>query len=89
MSIRLNVTDEQKKRMANLNLEARVLNNLLEERKAMMDILGKEIMTANGLSVNTYNMFFSVSKDTWEATLKPSAITIPAPGTDLSKIKTN
>ena len=89
MSIKLKVTDETKKQLANLNIETQVLSKLTVERKAFMDALGREILVTNGLDPKLYSVVFSPANDKWEAVLKPDALTIPAPGTNLQKIKGN
>jgi len=87
--MKLNVSDEHKKHMANLSIEAQVLNNLLQQRKAMLEEVGRNILTTNGCSPKLYALSFSAAKDEWEAILKPNALTVPTPGTDLNKIKKN
>lgn len=89
MGIKLNVTDEDKRRMANFATEFQVLSALIRERKFLMDEKAVDILIANGLDPKLYAMNFLPSKDRWDAVLKPGAISIPAPGTDLSKITTN
>jgi len=87
--MKLNVTDEHKKHMSNLLIEIRVLEQLTRERKAMMEKKAIDILTTNGLSPKLYSMHFNPSEDKWEAMLKPGVLTVPAPGTDISKIKSN
>lgn len=87
MSIKLNVTDEDKRRVSNLSIEVQVLNNLLAERRAMMDKKVGDILDANSLSPRLYALAFS--EDKWEAVLKPGSIAIPTPGTNIGKIRTN
>ena len=89
MSINLNVTDEDKKLMANLLTECQVLDHLLRERKVFFEATGKKILETNSLSVNLYALRFDSRKDTWEAILKPTAISIPTPGTNVNNIKKN
>jgi len=89
MSIKLKVDDNAKKQMTNFNIEAQVLARLTTERRAMMDSLAKEILTANGLDAKLYGMVFSPKDDKWEAILKPGVLSVPTPGTDINKIKTN
>ena len=89
MGIKLNVTDEDKNRMAKFAVEEQVLIALANERGFLKNSKAQDILTANGLSPKLYAMSFSVVEDKWEAQLKPGSIVIPAPGTDLSKIKGN
>lgn len=89
MGIKLKVTDDDKKHLSNFSIEAMVLNNLLGERKRFMDAKASEILIANGLDPKLYGVNFNPKEDKWEAILKPGALTIPAPGTNLNKIKTN
>lgn len=89
MSIKLNVTGEQKKQLANLSVESKVLFNLANERKFLMEQVGAKILQDNHLDPKLYAMQFNSGKDNWTATLKPGSISIPTPGTDISNIKTN
>lgn len=89
MGIKLKVDDKDKKVMGNLEIEFRVLNNLTIQRKAMMDKKAVDILIANGLDPKLYALSFLAAKDDWEALLKPGALTIPAPGTNLKSIKEN
>lgn len=77
MSIKLNVTDEQKKQLANLDIEARVLNSLLNERKSIISEIVKGILEVNSLSSKLYVMKFNSHKDLWEAELIPGVISLP------------
>lgn len=89
MSIKLKVTDEQKNHMANFDIEARVLDNMLKERKVLMDKEAVEILTTNGLDHKLYAMRFSPGQDLWEAILKPGAIAVPVPGSNIRNIRGN
>jgi len=89
VSIKLNVTDEDKKHLANLDIEVKVLGNLFNQRRAMLEQKAISILETNSLSPKLYAITFNVAKDEYEAILKPGAITIPAPGTNINKIKTN
>ena len=89
MGVKLNVTDEDKTQLANLNIEAQVLSNLLAERKARMDKKAREILETNSLSTSIYAMIFSVADDKWEAVLKPGAISVPQNGIRPGKIIRN
>ena len=89
MGVKLNLTDEQKKMMANLNIEFKVLSQLATERRAIMDSTARDILTTNGYSPKLYALSFSPAKDSWEAILKPNALTVPAPGADIKKIVKN
>lgn len=70
MDIKEKVTIEQKNQMRNLMIEISVLDNLLKERKAMLQETGVEIITKAGLSPKTYNLRFNSGKDIWDAELK-------------------
>ena len=89
MSIKLKVTDDNKKLLANLSVEVRVLNTLANERRFIMEQRANAILKGNDLDPKLYAMQFNPSEDKWTAILRPGAITVPTPGTDLSKIKTN
>jgi len=89
MSIKLKVTDEDKKQMAKFAVEERVLIALANERRFLLNSKAQDILTTNGMSPKLYAMNFSAPEDKWEAVLRPGAIAVPVPGTDLSKIKGN
>lgn len=89
MGIKLKVTDEDKKQMGSFAVEERVLVALAKERRFLMNSKAQDILTTNGLSPKLYIMRFDAAKDEWLAMLKPDALAIPTPGTDLSKIKGN
>ena len=89
MGIKLKVTDEDKNQMGRFAVEEQVLVALAKERRFLINSKGQDILTTNGLSPKLYVMRFDAAKDMWEAQLKPEAIAIPTPGTDLSKIKGN
>ena len=89
MGIKLKVTDEDKKQMARFAVEEQVLIALAKERRFLINSKAQDILTTNGLSSKLYVMGFSAAKDIWEAQLKPGSIAIPAPGTDVAKIKGN
>ena len=89
MSIELKVSDNDKRQMANLLTECQVLDNLLMERRSLLESKGREILDTNSLSPKLYAMRFDSRKDIWEAVLKPGVISVPTPGTDLEKIKKN
>lgn len=48
MSINLNVTDDEKKRMANLLTECQVLDHLLKERQSLLQTLCSEFQPQQG-----------------------------------------
>jgi len=89
MSIKLKVSDADKKQMANHDIEARVLNALLGERRFLLETKAKEILETNGLSSSLYVMSFNPAKDEWEAMLKPGIISVPTPGGNPAEIKKN
>ena len=89
MSIKLKVSDADKKQIVNHDIEARVLNALLGERRFLIEAKAKEILETNGLSPSLYAMYFNPAKDEWEAKLKPGIISIPTPGGDPAEIKKN
>ena len=89
MGIKLKVTDEDKKQVASFAVEEQVLVVLAKERRFLLNSKAQDIITANGLSPKLYIMRFDAAKDMWEAQLKPGSISMPVPGTDLSKIGGN
>lgn len=80
MSIKLDVTQEQKMQMANLVTECGVLNNLLKERRDAIENKVKEILASNALSPKLYALKFNISKDLWEAELGQGVLTLPGDG---------
>ena len=89
MSIKLKVSDADKKQMGNYAIESRVLDALLGERKFLMETRAKEILEVNGLSSGLYVMSFNPAKDEWIAMLKPGVISVPTPGGNPMKVKEN
>ena len=73
----LNVTPEQKAQMAHLFTECQVLQNLLRRSETALKQKAKDILTANGLSTELYNLTFNLGKDLWEAQLKEDVLTLP------------
>lgn len=86
MSIKLEVTDQDKQQMANLSTECQVLNNLLGERRAALDNKAREILTTNALSPNLYALKFNPGQDLWEAVLKQGGLIVPTPGIKRAKL---
>ena len=89
MSIKLKVTEQDKKVMSNCNIEVRVLDKLVAERKFIMEKKVKEVMEYNQLNSKLYMLKFNVAQDTWEAELLPGALTLPVPGSDPIQVKKN
>lgn len=89
MGVNLKLTDDAKKHMSNLAFEAKVLNNLLGERRAMMEGKAREILETNGFSPSLYAMHFSVAEDKWEAVLKPGSLSIPENGIKPARVIRN
>lgn len=87
MSIKLQVTEQDKKQMANLSMECQVLNNLLVERRAALQNKVGEILTTNALSPKLYVLKFNPGKDLWEAELKVGVIAVPTQ--EMKRVKLN
>lgn len=77
MDIKDKITPEEKQQIGGLVIECQVLNNLLQERNAMLESKVKEILTKNGISPQLYNLIFNPSQDLWRAELKEEALIIP------------
>lgn len=77
MDIKDKLTPEEKQQIGGLAIECQVLNNLLQERKAILDNKAKEILARNGLSPQLYNLKFNPGQDLWEAELKGGALIVP------------
>lgn len=89
MSIELKVSNEDKRIMLNLTTESQVLNNLHNERRLMMENKAIEILKLNNLDHKLYFMRFDGRTDKWEAHIKPGAIAIPTPGSNIKNIRGN
>ena len=77
MGIKVNVAEQDKALMSSLLTECHVLTNLLKERRAILEVKGKEILATNALSSKLYNLRMNPGKDIWEAELKQSPIVLP------------
>ena len=75
--MKLTLTDQDKAQMANLLTESQVLNNLLAERRAALEVKAQEILNSNALSPKLYALKFNPGKDLWEAELKRGQLIVP------------
>ena len=77
MDIKDKLTPEEKQQIGGLAIECQVLNNLLQERKGILESKAKEILAKNGLSPQTYNLIFNPGQNLWRAELKEAALILP------------
>lgn len=80
MDIKDKLTEQDKQQLQGLALECQVLNNLLGERRAILQSKAEEILARLDLSPKLYNMKFNPGKNLWEAELKAGAIVLPNQG---------
>lgn len=77
MDIKDKISPEDKQQIGSLAIECQVLNNLLQQKNAIFQEKGKEILAKNGLSPERYALKFNPSQDLWEAELKQGALILP------------
>lgn len=77
MDVKDKLTMEEKAAFENLRVELMVLNNVVEQKKAVLRAHLADVLQRLGYNPQTYGLNFNAAKDEWEIKLRPDALALP------------
>lgn len=82
MDVKDQLTDGDKNRFKNLNVEIQVLTNLLAEKQQHRDEHLRSVLARLGYPPDKYGLEFNAGQDKWEVRLRKDALVVPGFGRD-------